>query len=149
MTIDRTIETNMPSPRPYRAFHAAFVALAMTASLAVCAADKAVFQVTENDEAKWNLVLNNARNLQDDADPGAEVEIVAFGPGIMLLKAGSPIAGRISETVGRKVKVVACKHTMAGAHLAESDMLSDIGFVPSGVVEVMRKQQQGYAYLRP
>lgn len=134
---------------PHRAFHAAFLALALSVSLSAFAVDKAVFQVTENDEAKWNLVLNNARNLQNGADPGAEVEIVAFGPGVLLLKAGSPIASRVSEAVGRKVKVVACKNTMAGQHLVESDMLSDIGFVPSGVVEVMRKQQQGYAYIRP
>lgn len=115
------------------------------------AADKAVFQVTENDEAKWNLVLGNVRNLQRGTEDsgGVEVEVVAFGPGIQMLKAGSPLATRISEAVGNKVKVVACKNTMAGNQLTEADMLKDIGYVPSGVVEVMRKQEQGYAYIRP
>jgi uncharacterized protein len=29
-----------------------------------------------------------------------------------------------------------------------ADMLSEASYVPSGVVEVMRKQQQGWAYIR-
>ena len=125
------------------------IALATVGS--ALAADKAVFQVTENDEAKWNLVLGNVRNLQRGTEDsgGVEVEVVAFGPGIQMLKAGSPLATRISEAVGNKVKVVACKNTMAGNQLTEADMLKDIGYVPSGVVEVMRKQEQGYAYIRP
>jgi len=123
------------------------VCTATTAS----AADKAVFQVTENDPARWNLILGNVHNLQQGtADTGgAEVEIVAFGPGIAMLKAGSPVAARISEALGDKVKVVACRNSMNAGKLTEADMLPDIGYVPSGVVEVMRKQQQGYAYIRP
>jgi uncharacterized protein len=135
-----------PSPRTWRT---AFAAAALFASMSAIAADRAVFQVTENDEAKWNLVLNNVRNLQRDSDPDVVVEVVAYGPGIMLLKAGSPIASRVTEAVGNKVKVVACKNTMAATKLTEADMLPDIGYVPAGVVEVMRKQQQGYAYIRP
>jgi intracellular sulfur oxidation DsrE/DsrF family protein len=38
---------------------------------------------------------------------------------------------------------------MANMKLTEADMLADVGFVPAGVVEVMRKQQQGYVYIRP
>jgi intracellular sulfur oxidation DsrE/DsrF family protein len=129
-----------------RALFAAFVLVASTTAFA---ADRAVFQVTEADEAKWNLVLNNARNLQNGAEPGAEIEIVAYGPGVMLLKAGSPIAARIAEAANNRIKVVACRNTMAANRLVEGDMLPDIGYVPAGVVEVMRKQQQGFAYIRP
>jgi intracellular sulfur oxidation DsrE/DsrF family protein len=37
---------------------------------------------------------------------------------------------------------------MNGMKLTPADMLGEIGYVPSGVVEVMRKQQQGWAYIR-
>jgi intracellular sulfur oxidation DsrE/DsrF family protein len=33
--------------------------------------------------------------------------------------------------------------------MADSDMLPHIGYVPSGAVELIRKQQHGYAYIRP
>jgi hypothetical protein len=37
---------------------------------------------------------------------------------------------------------------MRGMKLVPADMLPDVGYVPAGVVEVMRKQQQGWAYIR-
>ena len=33
--------------------------------------------------------------------------------------------------------------------LTRADMLANISYVPAGVVELMRKQQQGWAYIRP
>ena len=37
-----------------------------------------VIQVTDNDPAKWNLALNNAKNLQDDVcAANVDIEIVA------------------------------------------------------------------------
>ncbi|NML43098.1 hypothetical protein HHL11_05000 [Ramlibacter sp. G-1-2-2] len=112
--------------------------------------NRVVMQVSDNDPGKWNLALNNATNIQkelgmDDVD----VEIVVYGPGIGMLKAGSPVAPRISSALTNGVKVVACENTMAGMHLQKSDMLPDIGYVPAGVVELMKKQQQGWAYVRP
>ena len=132
------------------ALRSVVLVLGIAGTAAAFAADKALFQVTEADEGKWNLVLNNARNLQAGVGPdGAEVEVVAFGPGIQLLKAGSPLAARIAEARAAKINVVACENTMAANKLTHADMLPDVGYVPSGVVEVMRKQQQGYAYIRP
>jgi len=37
---------------------------------------------------------------------------------------------------------------MSGMRPVPADMLPGIGYVPSGVVEVMKKQQQGWAYIR-
>ena len=38
---------------------------------------------------------------------------------------------------------------MRNSKLVYADMLPDIGYVPAGVIEIMKKQQQGYAYIRP
>lgn len=112
--------------------------------------NKAVFQVSDNDPHKWNLVLNNARNVQDDLGAEAvELEIVVYGPGIGMLKADSPVAKRVADALDRGVKVVACENTMKGQKLTYDDMLPAIGYVPAGVVELMKKQQQGFAYIRP
>ena len=114
------------------------------------AENRVVIQVSDADPAKWNLALNNARNLQ--ADLGAknvDVEIVAYGPGIGMLKADSVVGNRIGEAVGSGVKVVACENTMRGQKLAKADMLDGIGYVDAGVVEIMRRQQEHWTYLRP
>jgi len=125
---------------------------AMLAPVTAQAADKAkiVVQVSESDPAKWNLVLNNAANLQKDVGKdNIEVEIVAFGPGINMLKADSEVGNRVQEAAEAGVAVMACQNTMRKQKLNKEDMLTTVGYVPSGVVEIMRKQQQGYAYLRP
>src|SRR5205823_6313946 len=73
------------------------VAFAQSASTP---ANKVVMQVSDGDPGKWNLALNNARNLQ--ADLGAknvEIEIVAYGPGIGMLKSDSTVGNRIGEAV--------------------------------------------------
>jgi uncharacterized protein len=112
--------------------------------------NRVVMQVSDADPGKWNLALNNARNLQ--ADLGAanvEIEIVAYGPGIGMLKRDSAVASRIDEALTSGVKIVACENTMHGQKLAPSDMLPSIGYVGAGVVEIMQRQQQGWSYLRP
>jgi uncharacterized protein len=114
------------------------------------AMNKVVFQVSDNDPAKWNLALNNAKNIQKDLGAGnVEVEIVAYGPGIGMLKAESVTSTRVNEATQAGVKVVACQNTMAAQKLSTADMNSAIGYVPAGVVEIMKRQQQGWAYIRP
>jgi intracellular sulfur oxidation DsrE/DsrF family protein len=112
--------------------------------------NRVVMQVSDNDAGMWNLALNKARNLQ--ADLGAknvEIEIVAYGPGIAMLKSDSVVGNRIGEALGSGVKVAACENTMRGQKLQKSDMLNGIDYVGAGVVEIMQKQQQGWSYLRP
>jgi intracellular sulfur oxidation DsrE/DsrF family protein len=38
---------------------------------------------------------------------------------------------------------------MRAQKLTHADMLNGIGYVPAGVVTLMQRQQQGWAYIRP
>lgn len=112
--------------------------------------NKVVFQVSDRDPGKWNLTLNNVRNFQTALpDDESDIEVVVYGPAIDMLKGGSPVAHHIAEALKNGVKVVACENTMHALKLVYADMLPGIGYVPAGVVELVRKQQQGYAYIRP
>jgi intracellular sulfur oxidation DsrE/DsrF family protein len=112
--------------------------------------NRVVIQVSDAEAAKWNLALNNARNIQTDLGAAnVDIEIVAYGPGIGMLKADSVVGNRIDEAGKAGVKVVACENTMHAQKLTQADMLSGIGYVPAGVVELMQRQQQGWAYIRP
>jgi intracellular sulfur oxidation DsrE/DsrF family protein len=112
--------------------------------------ERVIIQVSDADPKKWNLALNNAKNVQVDlgADK-TEIEIVAYGPGIGMLKADAEVANRIEEAAAAGVKVVACENTMKAQKLSRDDMHKNIEYVPAGVVQLMRRQQQGYAYIRP
>ena len=112
--------------------------------------NRIVMQVSDAEPAKWNLALNNARNIQSDLGAkNVEIEIVAYGPGIGMLKNGSAVAQRIDEATLSGVKVVACENTMHAQKLTKADMTSGIAYVPAGVVEIMKRQQEGWSYIRP
>ena len=109
-----------------------------------------VIQVSDNDPAKWNLALNNAKNLQDDVGAAnVDIEIVAYGPGIGMLKLESPSGARVTDAMKANVKVIACENTMRGQKLTRDDMLPALTYVPAGVTQIMTRQSQGWAYLRP
>lgn len=112
--------------------------------------EKVVFQISDADPKKWNLALNNAKNVQTDLGKDkTDIEIVVYGPGIGMLKGDSEVGNRIEEALAAGIKVVACENTMTSQKLTRDDMLKDIGYVKAGVVELMSKQKQGYAYIRP
>lgn len=111
---------------------------------------KLVIQVSDNDPAKWNLALNNAKNVQDDVGAAnVDIAIVAYGPGIGMLKLESPTGARVADAMKANVRVVACENTMRAQKLGKDDMLPAISYVPAGVTEIMKKQGEGWAYLRP
>lgn len=110
---------------------------------------KVVFQVSDADPAKWNLTLNNARNAQ--AELGAAnvvIEIVAFGPGIAMLKASSEVAQRVTQAGQAGIHAFACENSMRGFKLTRDQMVPEAGYVPSGVAHLIRRQAEGYAYIR-
>ena len=112
--------------------------------------NKVVFQVSDAEPAKWNLALNNAKNVQTDLGAkNVDIEIVAYGPGIGMLKADSVAGNRVGEAMAAGVSVVACENTMKNQKITREDMLPRIGYVEAGVVQLMKRQQQGYAYIRP
>lgn len=128
----------------------ALTSLATVAAEAPAAKERLVMQVSDADTGKWNLALNNAKNAQQDygADK-IDIEIVTYGPGIGMLKSDSAVAKRIEEAKQTGISIVACQNTMRAMKLMESDMLPNTSYVPSGVVELVKKQREGYAYIRP
>ena len=123
---------------------------AMTDASGMSKKEKVVFQVSEADPKTWNLALNNMKNVQDSLGKDkVDVELVVYGPGIGMLKAESTVGNRVNDAVANGVKVVACENTMHAQKLTKDDMLASVGYVPAGVIELMQKQKQGYAYIRP
>lgn len=134
----------------------AIAAIAMAAATLDASADTGtaarehvVIQVSDGDVKTWNQALNVVRNLQQAYRGNVEVEVVAFGNGIGMLKMDSEVATRVAETVSSGAKLLACENTMRGRNLTPEDMLSKIAFVPAGVVEIMQKQKAGWVVIRP
>ena len=133
-----------------KSFLAASTLVFTLPSLAQTKRAKMVIQVSDADPAKWNLALNNAKNLADDLGAAnVDIALVAYGPGIGMLKADATTANRVADAVKAGVAVIACENTMRNQKLARDDMQAAVSFVPAGVTDILKKQREGWAYLRP
>jgi intracellular sulfur oxidation DsrE/DsrF family protein len=109
-----------------------------------------VIQVSKNDPAEWEMALTNARNVRKAyGDQPMEVEIVAYGPGLKMLRSDSPVAARLEQARQEGVKLLACGNTMRATHTTREDLNWLVDVVPAGIVEIMQKQSEGFAYVRP
>jgi intracellular sulfur oxidation DsrE/DsrF family protein len=128
---------------------APFAALRAQTPSAPAKTHHVIFAVTSGDEADWNLTLGNATNLIAGLKPDAyEIEIVSFGPGIMMIKADSTVAKDIAALQAEGVKFTACQNAMRRRHLELKDLVPGAIPVPAGIVELVTKQEQGWIYIK-
>jgi len=138
------------------------VALATTAGAAAEGAKphRVAIHVDQNDPAVMNMALNNARHIIEhyrEKHEDAEVEIVAYGPGLHMLRDDtSPVKDRIKQMAElsspSKITFAACNNTKQGMEKREGHAITIVPqatIVPSGVVRLMELQEQGWSYLRP
>lgn len=147
-------------------FHAAVLAVVAMLSLsspgfaAEGKTHRLAIHVDQNDPAVMNLALNNATNVIEyyrGKGESADVEIVAYGPGLNMLRDDtSPVKDRIKHikdlAFPGKIQFSACENTRKGMEKKEGHpipILSDATPVPSGVVRLMQLQEEGWSYLRP
>ena len=109
---------------------------------------RVVFQVNEDDTRKWNTILANINNVQEELGR-VEITVVAIGPGLGMLKADALTANGVQDAMAAGVRFVACGNTMKSLHLTKDDMIDGIAYARAGYVEIMRLQKLGHAYLRP
>jgi hypothetical protein len=117
-----------------------------------------ILQVNTNEPAMMNLALNNATNVEQyykARGEKVEIEVVAFGPGLNMLREDtSPVKDRIKTIMENSsfISFMACGNTqenMAKAEHKEIPLISQATLVKSGVVRIMELQEQGWTYVRP
>lgn len=109
-----------------------------------------VLQVSDNSPAIWTQALNNARNIQQMLGKGnVAIEIVVFGQGISMVKFDSPLGELVGKAIDSGVDVVVCENTLRGNKLTKDDMLDKVKYTPAGVVAIMKRQKEGWAYIKP
>jgi intracellular sulfur oxidation DsrE/DsrF family protein len=129
--------------------HAQSTAAVAPATATAAAKEKAIFAVSDADPQKWNLTLGNIGNAVDGiGKDNADIELVVYGPGIVMLKKDSAVADKIAAAVASGVRVVACRNSMRGFKIEPADLAPGVAVVPSGVVELIRREHDGYAYVR-
>ncbi|EMA40183.1 DsrE family protein [Halococcus hamelinensis] len=109
-----------------------------------------VFHHSNDDPELHARVTNNVANLLDDSTVETDaVALVANSGGLRLLVADSSQREAVETLQERGVVFKQCRNTFAGTEVGEDDLIDGVEVVPSGVGELARLQEAGYAYLRP
>lgn len=111
---------------------------------------RVLFHLDEADRAKHESVLRNIRNLLDDlgADK-TQVELVTHGQGLDLLTGQTDQGERVRELIEQGVTVAACNNTLRERHIPAERLLPGVTIVSSGVGELVRREAEGWLYVRP
>lgn len=109
-----------------------------------------IFQLTEAQGPAWDTVIRHTNNLIKafEKDGGAQVEIVFFSQGLkMLLKTNKDYEERLKKLSDDGVILAACQNAMKALKVTTEDLFPFAIQVDSGVAEVARKQEAGWAYI--
>ena len=111
---------------------------------------RVVFAITVDDEHVWNEVFGNFRNIQRALGPkNVAIEVVVYGDGIAMVRDDSLVFNKVEQAIEEGVKFVACENTMKAQNISRDHMLPNIGYVKAGIVELIKLQAAGWAYVRP
>lgn len=128
---------------------AALLLVATAASSAQTKAHRVLFALSSSDEVDWKITLNNLRALLTGMAPEpVEIEVIAFGPGVSFFKKDTAEAHEIHDLEARHIRFIACENALRNQHLQLSDLLPGVETVPAGIVEIVRKQEAGWTYIK-
>ena len=115
--------------------------------------NKVVYHINLGNEQATDALRNIKNHLA--VDPKAKIVVVTHSAGVDFLlegaedKNGNLYSGPVSELAAKGVDFRVCQITLERRKIDPKKVIADAKLVPSGVVEVTKLQQEGYAYLKP
>ena len=110
---------------------------------------KVVIQLNTADTAAWSSTIGNIKNLQKIWPGTIQVEVVVHGKGLdLLVAAKTHLANEVIGLSKEGVVFSACENSMRKHNIDKSQLLKEAFTVPSGVAELVLKQEAGWAYLK-
>ena len=109
-----------------------------------------VFELTEPEGGAWDSLVKHVNNTRNAlaADGGSQVEVVFWGAGLnMLRKTNTAYEERLKQLVDDGVTLSACQNAMKVMNVKTEDLFPFASQVDSGIAQVVRRQEAGWAYI--
>ncbi|MDR0229304.1 MAG: DsrE family protein [Flavobacteriaceae bacterium] len=110
---------------------------------------KVVFQLTTDNIDEQNALITYVNNLFKHWGSDVLIHVVVHGPGIGMVRKSKTMVGegvRYAMQIG--VKFFACENTMQTRRIEKTDIVEGVEYVPSGLVAIIEKQEQGWPYIK-
>lgn len=109
-----------------------------------------------DEEERWAITCINARNLIKMAEISnytVNIEIVANGPAVKSLAAGTLNANKVRENLNelheKGVFIYACSNSLNAFNIDPTMVFSFVKTVPSGIFHIALRHQDNFAYIKP
>ncbi len=112
---------------------------------------RVIFHLDEYNGVQINTLLKNIKNLIADlGEDNVQIEVVANAEGInALLKRPNAHADQIIRLAAKGVYFTACSVAVRQIGLSQDKLLEPVDIVRSGIGELVKRQTQGWVYIRP
>ena len=122
--------------------------LAFQASMAQDAPVKIVWEIGAKDTAVHSAIFRQINNVLTEA-PDTKIEVVFHGNAIFVLTKDSSLhISKIQKEQARGVTFAICNNSMKRLKLEASRLLPGLKIVPVAMLEIARKQAEGWSYLK-
>ena len=109
----------------------------------------AVFHINDASVNKQRSALKNMENLRAEM-PDIPIELVVQGEAItMVVDRETALKPELETLLQEGVTVAVCRNTMRGKGISSEQLILGVEIVPSAVGELVRRQKQGMAYIKP
>ncbi len=126
----------------------AFTAMYTQNAFGQVKAEKVVFQLSSGDVEVHKALIRQLGNIKK-ARPDMVIEVVCHNMGIdFLLTDKTTVADQIRDLVKQNIQFVACENTLKQKNILKSAVLTEAGYVESGLIEVLDRQAQGWGYIK-
>ena len=108
-----------------------------------------VMQLSSNDTLVWKGLMNNLKHLKAGWGDSVLIEVVAHGPGLDFLTKGKTTQQeKINHFKQLGIMFIACENTMMERKIPKASIIAEAAFVKMGIGEIVRKQEQGWSYIK-
>lgn len=111
----------------------------------------AIYQLDTDDSKVVNKAFRNINNaLEDPRLIGKlKIELVAFSGGTTVMLKNSPYEAELKSLLQKGVTIVQCNNSLTERGLKRDQLLSFTGIVPSGNGELIIRNAEGWAIIKP
>ena len=113
---------------------------------------KVVFHLDWENEEPLVMALNNMENLlKEVATEDAAIYLVANGVAVklFLVERAGAYGLRIEKLSETGVRFLLCNNSLLKLEIKRDELLPECEIVPAGIMELIRLQDEGCAYIKP
>lgn len=105
----------------------------------------------DSDEASLKTALRNALNYDKAGIPEKyAIALVVNGNAVSCFRQETcRFTKEIAELLGRQTTIYICRNALQEKNIAPSELIPGLVIVPAGIVQIVKLQRQGYAYVKP